>query len=211
MSTGDQQFAAFNAEFEARENSRSIDLLPLIRTPELRKGSAGADTTALHFILTFPRRGAAVLALTWALAALEALCAPVEEVDFAYSDAGGITATVYVGSGWAMPGGLHAFLSFLQKSPRVPAFEWVLDVLPNYTSIAALAVEDPERFEQIGEHLRADLIAGSRLHIPRVRCPCAYSRAACREDNSVDARARTTEVLQKLRDGWLRWRSGGDC
>lgn len=209
MSDLDPRFAARAAQIEARENDRSPNRVAIIRTPDLPIGSAGSEGTAFHFVLNFPRRGAAVQSLNWVLAALESHCAPIEEVDFKYSDSGEVTATVYVGSGRGLPEGFNVFLDYMQSYPRVPAFEWSLEVLPHYSHIAARAVEDSERFEQIGEHLRADLVSGAEIHIPKVRCPCAHGRAPYRGDDSCEARTHTAGVLQDLRDGWLRWRRGG--
>jgi len=205
----DPRFADHAAKLEASETSRSTKVIPIIRTPNLPKGSASSETTAFHFVLKFPRRGSAVRTLNWVLAALETHCAPTEEVDFEYSDTDEVTATVYVGNGWGLPNGFQVFLSLMQTSPSTPAFGWSIEMLPHYSHITARAVEDPQRFEQIGEHLSADLIARKELHIQKVRCPCSHVRDHYRGDDSIEERARTAGVLVKLRDGVLRWRRGG--
>lgn len=190
--------------FQESQNGRYAPRLTLHRDPPYQGEESG--TTAFHFTVRYLRRGACLHSLTLMLAALEAHCAPVEEVQFTYHDGGGVTATVFVGVGWHMPEGMHDFLALAVTTPRFAAFAWSLDVLPHYTHIAARAVERPERYEAIGAFVRAALDASAPWLLPEVLCPCDVWGV---DNNTQKQRVQTAGILQRLRDGLLRWRSGG--
>lgn len=209
MSPLDPRLLHATADFQAKENTgRSVNRIPFVRSPRRGAGEC-LDTAQFQFTLTFRNIGAATVPITWAMAALEAHCAPVDCIELTYGDDNIVAATISIGKCWALPLGMHDFLSLLQNSPRLAAFEWPLDMLPHYSHIAARAISDSERFEQIGAAVRADLLAGAKWIIPQVRCPCAQPREHYPDDDSRQERARTAGVLQKLRDGLLRWRRGG--
>ena len=177
-----------------------------IHRPPGTEGRTGGAVTEFHFKLAWPRSGAAVLAMTWVLAALEAHCAPVEEVQFDYADNGAVTATVFVGSGWLLPDGMQDFIGLVLTQPRVAAFEWSLDVLPHYSYVAARTIAQPERFERIGAQVKAAIEVQATLFIPDVLCPCGSPRI---DNNSPEARRDTQNILHALRTGQLRWRNLG--
>ena len=198
----DSQIFEAAVEFQAAQNGSYADLVTLHRTPSLPERSAGSAVTAFHFVLKFRHLGAATLPLTWLLAACEAYCAPVEGLQLAYAPDGEVTTTCWVGRGWSLPGGFMDFIGMLSTTPRVAAFEWTLDVLPHYSHIAARAFEMPRRFEQVGAQVRDALLSRAEWIIPEVLCPCDRRDP---DNDTYVGRAKTMGILQRLRDGLLRW------
>lgn len=172
-----------------------LDLLP----PNLGEDRSRSRVVPFQFTVKASRRGAALPTLNWILSILEASCAPVEEVGFEYFDSGAVTAVVCLGRGWVIPDRFSELIGLLESSPHTAPF----DLFPRHSALLAAALADPERFEEIGNHLRADLLAGVERHIPKVRCPCAEPLPPTRGDVAT--------TFEKLRDGLLRWRPrGGD-
>lgn len=198
-----------SAVFQSGEDTgRSVNRVPIIRASTRGSDGEQVDTAEFHIPLTFRNIGAATVPLTWAMAALEAHCAPLECIELAYAEDNTVAVTISIGKGWGVPPGMQDFLSLLQTNPHLAVFEWTLDMLPHYSHVAARAVADPERFEQIGAGVRADLLAGAKWIIPEVKVPCSHPRDCHWDDDSLEERARTAGVLQRLRAGLMRWRGG---
>lgn len=193
-------------ETEKSQNGSYSNRVKIVRTPDLPEGAPGSAVTAFNFTLVFRDIGAATVPMTWLLAAAEANCAPLDGLQLSYTTEGEVAARCWFGKGWALPDGFADFIGLLATSPRIAAFEWTLDILPHYSHLAASAIEDPGRFEQIGDQVRTALLGHQEWIIPDVLCPCAY-----RSSGSEDAdggRATTANLLQKLRSGLVRWRNG---
>lgn len=195
------------SRFQERENGSYSNRVKILRTPDLPEGAPGSGVTAFNFTLVFRDIGAATVPLTWLLAAAEANCAPLEGVQLSYTTEGEVAAMYWFGKGWALPDGFADFIGLLATSPRIAAFEWTLDVLPHYSHLAASAIEDPSRFEQIGDQVRTALLEQKQWIIPDVLCPCAHRLSGT--DDASGGRAKTAKILQRLRFGLLRWRKGG--
>ncbi|UBB18548.1 hypothetical protein [Comamonas odontotermitis] len=193
-------------EQEKEENWKYSQIVQIVRPdamstlPELR------DISAFHFRLILPGRGAALLATTWALAALSADCAPIEEVQFIYTNHS-VTATIFVGAGYRLLAGMSDFLGLLAIQNVMRAFMWEPDVLPWYSHVAANALSHPEHFDQLGAALKMCMEKEETVFFPGVLCPCLQNLT--RDTNSRDSRSKVLAIIKSVQNGSLRWRNLG--
>lgn len=153
------------------------------------------ETSKFSYTLKFHSYGAAIQGLTWLLAAHEAYGAPTEEVQLAYHFNSDVMVTILVGAGWALPDGMRDFIGLIQLSPHHALFGLGPHILPHYRHVAARAVANPYRYEQIGAQAKAAIEQQAFRLIPDVQRPRAISMP---DNNSPEARRHTQHILQNL-------------
>ncbi len=202
MSTNDSRYQQHANDFEAAQNSRLPHhvLIDLHGTLEGEPGrESGLD--GYTFTLSFERVGAARLPVNWIICAMESYCIPLEQVDFDYCVSGCVAATFHVGRGQTLTRGMRQFIEWMATAPRVPAFEWSLEVLPHCSRIAAESSSDPVRFQAVGMEVRHILLSQARVYMPDACVPCAG-------DSGMEAtswgRDRARNLLASLRSGLAR-------
>ena len=202
MSSADPRHQKFFEEFEAEQNARIPEnvFFDLHYTLQGKPGrESGLD--GYSFTINFPRVGAALLPVNWIICAMEACCIALEEVDFDYSECGCCAATFYVGSGTTLTLGMRQFIDWMATAPRLPAFEWSLEVLPEYSRIAAIASFDPVRFRAVGLEIRHALLSQAPLYLPDTCLPCDGNSGS---EAISGARDHTLNLLACLRSGLAR-------
>ena len=153
------------------------------------------------FTLDFPRICDALLPIVQVVSALEADCIAFNGVQFKHGDDGSLSATFWIGIGTSLTDEMRQFIDATALHPRVPGFEWNLEVQPDYSHVAARAFEDAARFSEIEDGVKSALLSKSKWYFSDTCMPCMQVLGA---QQGTERRARTGGILQRLRSKELR-------